>query len=368
MDSITISFRTMNEDTQNKPVPALLMDDFIGENLLKRYEPLRITELTDIPRPDPVISVNGETIASAGNIIIISGASKSGKSAILCYLIAASISENIQDPIPVIHVIFNRSRKAIIHFDTEQSRYSHQRNYKAALRRAGVEFSPDYLLSYNIRSLALDEYQQTTDDICQAASEKFGGIHMILIDGIADYIADTNAKKDSSAIVSYFMRLSNEFNCPVIVIIHTNPTSNPDYSKEQGNLGSECQRKCESLLTIQNKEDVSTLSAKLLRHAGKGDFKPVSLKYDKEKGYHIFCEDEKKKEKSEIRRGELVDIAAKVFGALNSYEYGEALNMIMKAHGCRDRTAKDIFKELNVHGLIVKREDERWMKNPAANY
>jgi hypothetical protein len=68
---------------------------------LTEFEKYRITESTSIPKPVPIITVNGEILATEGNIITISGASKSGKSAFTAWLIAGAISTDgtINDPL-----------------------------------------------------------------------------------------------------------------------------------------------------------------------------------------------------------------------------------------------------------------------------
>jgi hypothetical protein len=57
--------------------------------------PYCITESTPIKEPVPVIKINGETISTEANITTISGASKSGKSAITGLIIAGAIIKTV---------------------------------------------------------------------------------------------------------------------------------------------------------------------------------------------------------------------------------------------------------------------------------
>ena len=86
----------------------------------------------------------------------------------------------------------NDEHKAVIHFDTEQDRWTQQYNHKTILKRARIDHCPDFMLSYNIRQLPIENYQDIVNDICRAATEQFNGIHSIWIDGGADFIHDTN--------------------------------------------------------------------------------------------------------------------------------------------------------------------------------
>ncbi len=146
----------------NVILPADSMND-----LLANYEDIRITEQTDIPQPKPIIKIAGEIISTAGNITVLSGASKSGKSALASFIIAPALTKEgtVEDSLEGMEVAANEKGFAIIHIDTEQAKYKHQCNLKAILRRAGLAACPDNFLSYNIRQLALDKYHDTTHAI-----------------------------------------------------------------------------------------------------------------------------------------------------------------------------------------------------------
>ncbi|MBL0097248.1 MAG: hypothetical protein IPP46_12735 [Bacteroidetes bacterium] len=53
------------------------------------------------------------------------------------------------------------------------------------------------LSSYNIRAMEVNEYMSFTDGLCRAASTAYSGIHLIVIDGIADFIYDVNDSEQS---------------------------------------------------------------------------------------------------------------------------------------------------------------------------
>src|SRR6185312_8598119 len=274
LNNPNITFKDIEEEV------ARLQKELLFDQFIERY---RITENTQIDMPVPVITINDEIISTEGNLTIISGASKSGKSAFASILLAGAISvDGIIDGLPYVNVLPNTDKKAIIHIDTEQARHTHQTNFMSILKRANLN-DCDYFLSYNIRQLERAKYMQMTTDICEGALERYKGIHLIVIDGIADFINDVNDVEQSTAIVKYFEKLAIKYRTPIVVIMHTNPGTN----KERGHLGSHCQRKCESLLTIKNDGDISFIEAKMLRMAGKDDIPNIQFMYDKSKGYHV---------------------------------------------------------------------------------
>ena len=322
-------------------------------NPLLEFDLLRITDTTNIPPPIPVVTINNEIICTECNMTTISGASKSGKSAFIGIILAGAISENGNiDGLEYLQVTANDKRKAVIHLDTEQARHKHQSNLRTIIKRSYYDACPNHFLSYNIRALDITKYEEITTRICDAANAVFGGVHLIVIDGIADYIADVNDTLTANAIVKFFEDLAIKFNCPIITIVHTNPGS----EKERGHLGSQCQRKSESLLSIRNEGDISFMEPKLLRMAGKGDVPVLQFAYSREKGYHIGLgvkpsEDEVKGEKQKL---ELKAISVKVFGAQKSFKYNEACKEIMEKTGFGLSKAKKLIVQMGDLNLIYQ--------------
>jgi hypothetical protein len=327
------------------------------------FEYLRITDTTPIEPPVAIIKINGETISTRDNITTISGASKSGKSAFTGVLIAGAISEDgvINDPLESVFVAANRERHAVLHIDTEQARHKHQYNLKSILKRGCMITCPDYYLSYNIRQLDITEYAEITTKICEAAKGQFGGIHLMVIDGIADYISDVNDPVQSNGIIKYFEELAIKYSTPIIVIVHTNPGSD----KERGHLGSQCQRKSESILSIKSEGDISYLEPKYLRNAGKGNIPLIQFMYSKEKGYHVGCgiRVDEQGSKDDTRRQALETLAQKVFAPPKSYQYKDAINELMKATSKSIGIAKGKFKEMGVYQMIIQGADKNWRLN-----
>ena len=330
-------------------------------NPLLEFDYLRITDTTDIPKPVPVVTINGEIISTECNMTTISGSSKSGKSAFTSIILAGAISKtgNI-DGLEYLEVKPNEHGKAVVHFDTEQARHKHQSNVKSILKRCDYGSCPDYFLSYNIRQLDISSYKDTTEKICDTANAAFNGIHLIVIDGIADFISDVNETIQANAVVKFFEDLAIKFNCPLITIIHTNPGGGASAGdKERGHLGSQCQRKSESLLSIKNDGDISFMEPKLLRMAGKGDIPILQFAYNKEKGYHtsLGVKPTGDDAKSEKRKQELMKIANKVFGGQKAFMYKEAVKEIEEVIGCGATKAKRLIVDMKDAGLIFQDND-----------
>jgi len=339
------------------------------ESTLSDFEQYRITDLTQIPLPDPVLKISGETIAVCEDIYALSGAPKSGKSALTGILIAGAISEPGQniDNLDGVEVAPNNDRKAVVHIDTEQARHKQQYNVRTIIKRAGHKTCPDHYRSYNIRKLDLDKYVNVTTGICEEALNTFGGIHSIWIDGAADYIADVNDPAAANEIIKYFEGLAIEYKTAVFLIIHVNPGT----SKERGHLGSQLQRKVGGVIFVKEEDDVSTIEPKYLRYAGKGDIPQLQFKYDKDKGYHVGCgvkegsmDDDAKAEK---KIKSIWSLCLKIFNGQYSCSRGEAIEQIMTKRACQERTAAGDFALMTSAKMINKGSDENYRLNALYN-
>ena len=361
-----------------KAVPVLSLQDFTGENalpeigeaepenkmILSDFEKYRITKEKTILRPNPTIKINDAAIAAPHNLLGISAQMKAGKSAIKGAFIAGTFTESgTPDGFPTI-VCEPANGKAVIDLDTEQSEADQQDNLNAILNRAGLDATPENLQSYNIRQLSMKDYREFTDNICTLCAEKFGGIHLISVDGGADFISSVNDEEQANEILEYFTHLSIRFNCPVIIIVHLNPNSD----KERGHFGSQLQRKCYGLLTIEKTKgsDISTLIPKAFRKAGNGDVQPVHFIYNKEKHYHVQIDaPDKESEHAATMVIKHKKIAKEVFPGQTSYSYSDAVKKIMQQANRKERTAKEMIKDMSGWEFILKGEDGNYRLNPA---
>lgn len=328
---------------------------------LEKYEHLRITSSTPIPIPIFTIMLDNELVSSQGNVTTISGGVKAGKSAVTGVILAGALSETGEsvDGFPRLRVAPNPSHRAVIHIDTEQSKYKHQKNIKSVLARLSANDTPKHLLSYNVRGMQVLDCQTFLKEIFQAAASKFNGIHLIVIDGIADFINDVNDSVAAFEIIQLLMNLSEEFATSIIVIIHTNPNS----EKERGTLGSICLRKSESILTIKKDGDISSLETKYMRESH--NLPPMQFIYDKDRGYHICCDaveyrEAKSMDKDAMKLAAIEKIAATVFAPPSALDYKAAIDAIMKHSKKAVATAKGLFTTMRVHEFIIQGNDNNW--------
>lgn len=329
--------------------------DSISKGLIEKFDYLRVTAEDDLPFLEPIVKIGGGAFAARHDFSVIAAAAKAGKSALASVILAMAISKTgLIDGFPEITVEQNQPGHAVLHFDTEQSKEDQQYNIKTVLKRAGLNSTPEYFLSYNIRQLGTDEYREVTENICREAKTRFGGIHLILIDGGADYIKSVNDEEAASDIIQFFTHLAIKYDCAVIVIIHQNPGSN----KERGHLGSQAQRKCYGMIEIERDGDISTIKPKMLRKAGFSDMPQIHFRYSKDAGYHVPVDaPDKEANKDKMKRLRIERIAQTVFAPPASYRTNEAIRKIAREGNFSETTAKRSLKDLELWEVIIKGDD-----------
>jgi len=255
---------------------------------LSLIEKLAKVEFWPGPEPEDEIclfELSGIEIAHVGNHITLIAPIKSGKSAFVGAILAATCGAGSESDLLGLSPT-NRSGKAVIHIDTEQSRNDHHRLLTRSLRRCAVDRVPDYLLSFCMTGWEPKEIQQSIEFLAERASEAFGGIHSIIIDGIADLISSPNDEEESNTLERWFRTLSIKHHCCGIGVIHQNPGS----EKSRGHLGSQFERKSETVLILEKKEEKTMVYSTRTRRAPIIKGEGPCFEWSDEAMAHVSCD------------------------------------------------------------------------------
>ncbi|KKN79705.1 hypothetical protein LCGC14_0337270 [marine sediment metagenome] len=307
----------------------------------------RITSSTDVPPMYELIGINDTLVLSRGNVVGLSGAVKAGKSAIINLLLSKSINAKCEG-FPTINVKENRGGKPVVHIDTEQSKSKHKENImKWILPRTGFKETPPFFHSYNFRSYTVQQSREMLVWLLAKLYKEHGGIHMVLIDGISEFVRSPNDEEGCFTLVKLLMELSSQYDTGIVVVIHTNPTYE-NTTKERGHLGSELQRKAESMLGIVNdvaNPKISIMNARWLRNGDKVDFGEIHYSFDSELMRHEQVGIQG--EADEFTR--LKAISQKI---RNNTSITEARQMIVRGANVTTTKAKSMINNMKDLGLI----------------
>lgn len=317
------------------------------------------TSDVEVEQPVPVIAFNGCIISTRGNITTIAGQSKSGKTGVIGAILSGCLDKEA-DTIGL-NITTNDEGKGVVHIDTEQSEYDHHRLNRQILKRAGKEKEPDWYYSFHLRHLMPADLMEASGIILKEISAKHNGLHLMVVDGIAEYVISPNDDKESNSVVHFFTNLADQYQIPIILILHYNPGT----EKGRGHLGSQLERKSESVISItkhQTEKSISLIQAVLMRNASVDDFGMIEFCYDKERGYHTYLQSATKQEvaerkreaKQEENRKLLKEYADEIFQGRSTIKHSELTTTLMQMTGKKERTARTHISDMVNYGIITK--------------
>lgn len=209
----------------------------------------------EIKEPVPILSIEGMTICSEGNISTIVGEAKSKKT-FLCSALVAGFIHRYHKPVLGSDT---HSDELVLWVDTEQSRSHVQLLYKRILTMAKHDTFYNYK---NLKVLAMREIDPTLRSKLLFEAIKEYKPRLIVIDGISDLLYNTNDLEESERLVTQLMRTSSRMKNHILVVLHTNPNSD----KARGHIGSALQRKSESVLYVRKIGECSVVEPQFCRN------------------------------------------------------------------------------------------------------
>ena len=311
----------------------------------------------DFNNPPPIaqmiVSVNDVPLGTQGNLLCVTGGEGTGKSNYIAALIAGAIRQTDKtiDTLGV-SVCENTKQKAILFYDTEQSEVQTYKNITNLLRRSGREAMPEYFRAYCLTGMSRKERLQSIIQSMDKFHYQYQGIHMVVIDGIADLIKGANDEAESIAVVEELYRLAGIYKTCIITVLHFIPNG----LKLRGHLGSELQRKAAAILSIEKDTDpaISVVKALKVRNGSPLDVPIMQFSWDREAGMHIYLGEKPKEAKEKRKEDELVSVAKDVFGRQRFITYVDLSEQIQTILDVKERTAKSYIKFMREKEIIVK--------------
>ena len=305
------------------------------------------------PLPRTIYAMAGKVIATPGNLLELSANNKTCKTTYLTSgFIAASFGQE-GDTLGIKSE--NPNKYALIHFDTEQSPFHQYKVVEVALSRVGIVQHPYWLRSYRLADLGPSELVEMLECELHDANEEHGGIHSVLLDGVADFVVDVNSSKDCPEFVTKLHRLAIEYDTVIVCILHLNPGS--DF-KSRGHLGSQLERKSETVLRLEKKDAIFTAYTAASRNAPIYKEDGVRFEWSEEKGRHVALERTARVEKMADSYRELDALAKAVF-ADGPLEYREAWRKIRAKQKKSASEAKRILGRMRSYGFIEQITEKR---------
>jgi hypothetical protein len=307
--------------------------------------------------PDAIVSINEVPVGSAGNLMAITGSEGSGKSNYLGALLAGTMASEITETdLLGADVARNENQKAVLFYDTEQSEEQLFKNLKQIVRRAKVNAPAPWFRTFGLVGMSRKDRLLSILQSMDRFYYAYGGIHMVVIDGIADLIDGVNDEERSVFLIEELFRLAAIYKTCVVCVLHLSPSG----YKLRGHLGSEIQRKAAGILSIEKGDEKqnSIVKALKVRDGSPLDVPQVIIGLDDELKYHVKVSENYKYKTQDSKLSELKSIACDIFKESSQLTYGNLANEFIERLGVKDRQAKNYIKTLKESNIICQIEGE----------
>ena len=301
-----------------------------------------------------VITVNGVPLGTQDNLFCITGGEGTGKSNYIAAILAGTLGTERLDAEQTLglEVTPNPKGLAVLHYDTEQSEAQLHKNLGKTLRRASLTAVPEFYHSLYLASLSRKDRLKLIRESMDLFHHKHGGIHLVVIDGIADLIRSANDETESIAIVDELYRLAGIYNTCIICVLHFVPNG----IKLRGHIGSELQRKAAGILSIEKDEnpEFSVVKALKVRDGSPLDVPMTLFGWDKALDMHVYRGEKSKEDKDKRKSNELHAVIRDAFRSATRLSYQQLCEILMRELDIKDRTAKKYIAYMKEQGILIQ--------------
>lgn len=304
-------------------------------------------------KAEMIISINDVPLGTQGNLFGITGGEGTGKSNYVGSLIAGTL-RNADFLIDTLGTTINPNsdNKAVLLYDTEQSEVQLYKNIGNILRRSKQTKMPESFKAYCLTSMSRKERLQAIVQSMDKFYYQYGGIQLVVIDGIADLVRCANDEAESVGVIDELYRLAGIYKTCIVCVLHFIPNG----MKLRGHLGSELQRKAAAILSIEKDDDpqISVIKALKVRDGSPLDVPLIQFAWNKDVEMHAYVGEKPKEEKEKRKENELVNVARSIFGNQRHCTYVDLCEQIQAVLDVKERTAKSYIKFMRDKEIILK--------------
>ena len=309
-----------------------------------------------------IVAVNGVPLGTQDNLLCITGGEGTGKSNYVAAILTGTLGT---ERLPAertlgLEITPNPNGLAVLHYDTEQSEAQLHKNLGKTLQRASLKNVPKFYHSLYLASLSRKDRLKLIRESMDLFYHKHGGIHLVVIDGIADLIRSANDETESIAIVDELYRLAGIYNTCIICVLHFVPNG----IKLRGHIGSELQRKAAGILSIEKDDnpEYSVVKALKVRDGSPLDVPMMLFGWDKAEDMHVYRGEKSKEDKEKRKTDELIAVVKEAFRNSFKLTYQELCEVLMREMEIKDRTAKKYIAYMKEQHILIRDTSGNYQK------
>ena len=325
--------------------------DRIYEETFAMLKPCEVDPVHPPEVPRTIVSISGVPFGTQGNLLCITGGEGSGKSHYAGALIAGALAGNADSDTLGATVAGNEAGHAVLLYDTEQSLPQLYKNISVILRRSGTAKPPESFKGYCLSCISRRDRLQAIVRSMDRYYYRYGGIHLVVIDGIADLIRSVNDESESVELVEELYRLAGIYNTCIVVVLHLVPSG----MKIRGHLGSEIGRKAAAILSIERdeKRDLCCLKTLKVRDGSPLDVPLLEFGWDKQRAMHVSRGQRSPEAQQSRKQEELRALAGELLRQRSEYSAVELREAICRMLDVAESTAKSYIRFMKERKIVV---------------
>ena len=232
---------TEKQTEQNMLMEFIAEDCHIDINKKIEYPPVALSYGEKVLQSSSGDTIVPIALGTYGNLSVITAPPKTKKTFFVSLLASAYLSgSNIYGG----EIKGHRDDGDLIHFDTEQGNWHASKVFRRPLDMDS-KIPTDKYHTFALRTIG---HKERLEFIEYYLREKINKPSLVIIDGVADLLADVNNIEQSNELVSALMRISTQCNVHIICVIHQNFGSQ---KLGTGHLGSALEKKAETVISLE---------------------------------------------------------------------------------------------------------------------
>lgn len=243
----------MVKSKNNKMIPVKLSLE--EKRLLETYNRFRIKSNTEVPVEQYVFMVDGVGCMPLGDISAIKAPAKQGKTTVIKKIIATVLKGESGH-----HLTSDLKRPLVVWCDTEQQIGDAKLIIQDIRKMTGITYKSldKHLMVFSLRKIDCTSIL----DQLKVAIKSYQP-HVVVLDGIAEFVHSVNDEIEANNLVHQLMVLAEEYHCAIIVVMHENRSGNREMN---GHLGANLTKKVAVVLGCTKSGDVITVKCAEHRH------------------------------------------------------------------------------------------------------
>ena len=296
--------------------------------------------------PDFLIKSNGAGILARGDIAAIKAKSKNGKS-FVCSIFASVV---LGTPWGSLQATEDNGKA--LYFDTEMNKANTAKLARRVHALCGLDIhsNSDRFKVYALRSMDMQNRLTFIQKRIEEERPSF-----VVIDGIVDLLQDFNDIKQSSDVIQSVMRISADYNCSVLFVLHENKSD----ENMRGHIGTMSAQKCADVFQVEKQKDGTfNVTECECRNISISDF---SFAIDSQ-GIPRSVQTQKQLqavENSAVKEAKLRQTFSEIFSdkEMNVIRYSDLVPLVKLYFAVEERQAKDKIRVAKESGVLIVNND-----------